>query len=55
MREAGIHHPTEEGRRYCAAVMDACSRLVIGWSIADHMGTERGCPADHRAWQINPA
>ena len=33
-------HPTEEGRVYCAAVMDAYSRLIIGWSIADHMRTE---------------
>jgi putative transposase len=32
-------HPTEEGRVYCAAVMDAYSRLVIGWSIAEHMRT----------------
>jgi len=33
-------HPTEEGKVYCAAVMDAYSRLIIGWSIADHMRTE---------------
>jgi putative transposase len=33
-------HPTEEGRVYCAAVMDAYSRLIIGWSIAEHMHTE---------------
>jgi len=33
-------HPTEEGKLYCAAVMDAYSRLIIGWSIADHMRTE---------------
>jgi putative transposase len=33
-------HPTEEGKLYCAAVMDAYSRLVIGWSIASHMRTE---------------
>jgi putative transposase len=33
-------HPTEKGRVYCAAVMDAYSRLIIGWSIADHMRTE---------------
>jgi putative transposase len=33
-------HPTEEGKIYCAAVMDAYSRLIIGWSIADHMRTE---------------
>jgi len=33
-------HPTEEGKVYCAAVMDAYSRLIIGWSIDNHMRTE---------------
>lgn len=33
-------HPTREGKLYCAAVMDAYSRLIVGWSIADHMRTE---------------
>ncbi|MGH3922608.1 MAG: IS3 family transposase [Pseudonocardiaceae bacterium] len=33
-------HPTNEGKLYCAAVMDACSRRIIGWSIAGHMRTE---------------
>jgi len=33
-------HPTREGKLYCAAVMDAFSRLIIGWSIADHLRTE---------------
>jgi putative transposase len=33
-------HPTTEGKLYCAAVMDAYSRLIIGWSIAGHMRTE---------------
>jgi putative transposase len=33
-------HPTGEGKVYCAAVMDAYSRLIVGWSIADHMRTE---------------
>jgi putative transposase len=33
-------HPTAEGKVYCAAVMDAYSRLIIGWSIAEHMRTE---------------
>jgi putative transposase len=27
-------HPTREGKLYCAAVMDAYSRLIVGWSIA---------------------
>jgi putative transposase len=33
-------HPTDEGKVYCAAVMDAYSRRIIGWSIADHMRVE---------------
>lgn len=33
-------HPTAEGKLYCAAVMDAFSRRIIGWSIAEHMRTE---------------
>jgi putative transposase len=33
-------HPTAEGRLYCAAVMDAWSRRIIGWSMAPHMRTE---------------
>ena len=28
-------HPTAEGKLYCAAVLDAYSRRIIGWSIAD--------------------
>lgn len=26
-------HPTREGKVDCAAVLDACSRKIIGWSI----------------------
>jgi len=33
-------HPTTEGKVYCAAVMDAYARLIVGWSIAEHMRTE---------------
>ncbi len=33
-------HPTREGALYCAAVLDAYSRLIVGWSIAEHMRTE---------------
>lgn len=33
-------HPTAEGKLYCAAVMDAFSRRIIGWSIAAHIRTE---------------
>lgn len=33
-------HPTEGGKVYVAVVLDAFSRLVVGWSIADHMRQE---------------
>jgi putative transposase len=33
-------HPTAEGKLYCAAVMDACSRRIIGWSIDASQKTE---------------
>jgi putative transposase len=33
-------HPTGDGKVYCAAVMDAYSRLIVGWSIANRMRTE---------------
>jgi putative transposase len=33
-------HPTTQGVLYCAAVMDAYSRMIVGWSIAVHMRTE---------------
>ena len=29
--------PTDEGTLYLAAVLDLCSRRVVGWSMADHM------------------
>jgi putative transposase len=32
--------PTEEGWLYLAAILDACSRRVVGWAIADHLRTE---------------
>jgi putative transposase len=38
--EPFTERPTVEGKVYCAAVMDAYSRLIIDWSIADHMRTE---------------
>ena len=31
--------PTAEGWLYLAGVMDLCSRKIVGWSMADHMGT----------------
>lgn len=33
-------HPNGEGKLYCCAVMDACSRRIVGCSIAHHMRTE---------------
>lgn len=33
-------HSTQEGKIYCAAVIDAFSRKVVGWSIDDNMRTE---------------
>ena len=32
--------PTAEGWLYLAAVIDLCSRRVVGWSMADHMRTD---------------
>ena len=31
---------TDEGWLYLASVIDACSRRLLGWSIADHLRTE---------------
>lgn len=33
-------HRTPDGWVYCCAVVDAYSRRVVGWSIADHIRTE---------------
>ncbi len=33
-------HPTTEGKVYCAAVMDAYSRRIIGWSIDVRQDTD---------------
>lgn len=33
-------HPTAEGKVYLAAVIDAFSRRVIGWSISEHIRSE---------------
>jgi transposase InsO family protein len=32
--------PTGEGWMYLASIIDAYSRLIIGWAMADHMRTE---------------
>ena len=48
-------HPTGEGKVYVAVVIDAWSRRVIGWSIADHLRTELVCDAlDVACWRRRP-
>jgi putative transposase len=48
-------HPTDEGRVYCAVVIDAWNRQVIGWSIADHLRAELVVDAlDMARWRRNP-
>jgi putative transposase len=32
--------PTGEGWLYLAGVIDLCSRMIVGWSMADHMRTD---------------
>ena len=32
--------PTDEGWLYLAGVMDLCSRMIVGWSMASHMKSE---------------
>jgi len=32
--------PTEEGWLYLAAVIDLCSRRIVGWAMADHLRAE---------------
>jgi Integrase core domain/HTH-like domain len=32
-------HPTREGKLYCAVVLDACSRKVVGWAIDSNQET----------------
>jgi transposase InsO family protein len=33
-------HPTDEERLYLGVVLDALSRRIVGWSIADHKRSE---------------
>jgi putative transposase len=48
-------HPTDEGKVYVAVVLDAFSRMVIGWSIADHMRQELVVDALQMAiWRRRP-
>jgi putative transposase len=49
-------HPTGTGKVYLAVVLDAFSRRVIGWSIADHLRAELVVDALQMAiWRRNGA
>lgn len=48
-------HPTDEGKLYLAAVLDAFSRRTVGWAIADHVRSELVVDAVQMAvWQRRP-
>ncbi|BBF99329.1 MULTISPECIES: IS3 family transposase [Pseudonocardia] len=48
-------HPAASGKVYCCAVIDAFSRMIVGWSIADHMRTELVVDALQMAlWRRQP-
>ena len=48
-------HPSKEGNVFLAAIVDAWSRRVIGWSIADHLRTELVTDAlDMAIWRRRP-
>jgi putative transposase len=48
-------HPTAEGKVYLAVVLDAFSRVVLGWSIAGHMRAELVVDALQMAvWRRRP-
>lgn len=48
-------HPTGQGKVYVAVVIDAWSRRVIGWSIADHIRAELVVDALQMAiWRRQP-
>jgi putative transposase len=49
-------HPTGDGKIYLAVVLEAFSRMVIGWSIADHMRTDLVVDALQMAiWRRRPS
>ena len=48
-------HPTREGKVFLAVVLDAWSRRVIGWAIADHIRSELVVDALQMAiWRRQP-
>jgi len=42
-------HPTAEGKLYLCAIKDACSRRIVGYSMADRMTAELAVDALHNA------
>ncbi len=40
LRDVHDMSPTSTGKVYCSAVVDTYSRMVVGWTIADHMRSE---------------
>ena len=49
-------HRTAEGWLYLAVVLDAYSRRVVGWAMADHLRAELVVDALQMAlWQRKPA
>jgi putative transposase len=48
-------HPTAEGKVYCAVVLDAWNRQVVGHAIADHLRAELVVDAlDMACWRNKP-
>lgn len=48
-------HPTDEGKVYLGVVLDAWSRRVVGWAIADHVRAELVVDAVQMAiWRRQP-
>ena len=48
--------PTWQGFLYLAVVLDACTRRVVGWSMADHLRAELVVDAlDMALWNRRPA
>lgn len=48
-------HRTDEGKAYLGVVVDAWSRRVVGWSIADHIRSELVVDAVQMAvWRRRP-
>ena len=43
--------PTQEGWLYLAAIIDLCSRRIVGWATADHLRAELACQAFRQACQ----